>query len=175
MRLLRQAMAVVGTVTMIAVLVAVLAPQRAHALVAALVQVVPGTTTHVGQNESRLVSLKCFDNTSYCSLIDPVGDVSNTPYVVPSGYTLIVTDFESVGSSTCGLPGRLWPDNLYNTNNGQNISPTTWGLGDNIGTSHAHEHYSTGIRVGSGATLADFGASGNCGEGSVQGYLVPSD
>jgi hypothetical protein len=59
MRLLKQAMAVLGTVLTITALVAIISPKTAHALAAALVQIQPGTTTHVGQNEGQLVSLFC--------------------------------------------------------------------------------------------------------------------
>lgn len=70
MRLLKQAWTVFATVVVIALLLAIVSPKAAHAVAAARVQIVPGTTTHVGQNESQLVSLLC--NAS-CVAVDPSG------------------------------------------------------------------------------------------------------
>jgi hypothetical protein len=57
MRMLKQALGVLGALVVLAVIVAFVAPNRARAVAATLVQIVPGNTTHVGQAESRLVSL----------------------------------------------------------------------------------------------------------------------
>jgi hypothetical protein len=182
MRLLKHAMAVLGTATMVVVLMAVVAPKTTHSLAAALVQVVPGTTTHVGQNESRLVSLLCAGRDVFsvnpCQEIDPEGKVSNTSYVVPSGFTLILTDYEwqvVVTSPVCGTAGDLTTDQLHNAKTGDPYA-TVLSIADPIGHSYGHEHYSTGIRVGSGVMLDDFqGNENHCGFAYVQGYLVPND
>jgi hypothetical protein len=93
MKLLKQALGALGALVVLAVFVAFVAPKKAHALAAALVQIVPGSTTHVGQNESQLVALFCEVGNSYCGEQSPTGALGSTPYVVPAGSTLIVTDY----------------------------------------------------------------------------------
>ena len=111
MKRIGKTLAVVVGAGLLMVVGAMLGPRTAHAVVGALVQIVPGTTTHVGQNESQLVSLACEQGTEYCVAIDPEGDYSTTGYVVPSGYTLIVTDWQwTVSGAT---PGVRWADRLY--------------------------------------------------------------
>ncbi|MGB7750070.1 MAG: hypothetical protein WCF88_00845 [Candidatus Acidiferrales bacterium] len=172
MRLLKQAFGGLGALAVLAVVVAFIAPKTAHALAAALVQIVPGTTTHVGQNESQLVSLLC-NNENGCYSIDPAGGISSltTYYTVPTGYTLIITDWEWESRAIGGFAS----DGLLNkgTNaglvNSQTIVPSGAGAG------FVHEHYLTGIRVGSGVQLVDLSAVEGFGESDVQGYLVPND
>lgn len=175
MRLLKQAMAVVGTVTMIAVLMAFVAPRSAHAVVAALVQIVPGTTTHVGQNESQLVYLSCHPGSSNCVSVDPKAVESTTAYVVPQGYTLVVTDYSWSAFGVVGISaGVLRTDELFNSSNSQPFAFSN-ALSDQVGAAAAHEHYATGIRVGSGVTLEDAIAENSQGGSSILGYLVPND
>jgi hypothetical protein len=176
MKLLKQAFAVFGVVMMLAVMTAFIAPKRTNALVAALVQIVPGTTTHVGQNESQLVSLACLQGTQYCVTIDSGGNYSTTAYVVPSGYTLIITDWEWQVSGA--EPGVRWADRLYTVNSAGIPVGTlvyTYATPDQNGAVYAHEHYATGIRAGSGTTIADGRADDNTGDAQIQGYLVPND
>jgi hypothetical protein len=134
MKLLKQALGGLGALTVFAVVVAFVAPKTAHALAAALVQIVPGTTTHVGQNESQLVSLFCAPGKDYCSSEDLSGALSSTPYVVPSGYTLIVTDWEWFGG---GQTGVLIEDFLVNIED--YILATSWALADGAGNASTHE------------------------------------
>jgi hypothetical protein len=173
MRLLKQAMAVLGTVATVAILAAVISPKSARAVVATLVQIVPGSTTHVGQNEGQLVSLLCGTSaTPYCVALDPTGTPASTAYVVPSGYTLIVTDWEWTGNG--GAPaGQLTVNFLRNVTGGFLVYSAA--LVTTVGTpAYDHEHYGTGIRVGSGVTIEDFLAAIGDGQGLVQGYLVPN-
>jgi hypothetical protein len=172
MKLLKQALGVLGALVVLAVIVAFLAPKEAHALAAALVQIVPGTTTHVGQNESRLVSLRCLAEPG-CFSLDPAGEISSpTLYVVPSGYTLIVTDWEWVYTDK-GTPGNLVENQLVNASGGDLVFSLA--LIASGGGAFTHEHYESGIRVGSGATIEDFFAANGAGFGAIQGYLVPND
>jgi hypothetical protein len=84
MNLLKQVAAILGTVTMIAILIAIVSPKTAHAVTALLVQIEPGTTTHVGQNESQLVSLQCNVGTNFCTNFGPDGvSVTLEAYVAP--------------------------------------------------------------------------------------------
>jgi hypothetical protein len=68
--MLKQALGVLGALVVLAVIVAFVAPNRARAVAATLVQIVPGNTTHVGQAEGQLVSLFCPDDYSYCLELD---------------------------------------------------------------------------------------------------------
>ena len=172
MRLLKQALALLGALFVVALIAAFVAPNRAHALAAALVQIVPGTTTHVGQNESQLVSLLCSGGNAYCSAVDPSGAFSSTPYVVPSGYTLIVTDWEWTGNGGAAQ-GSFTGNSLRNPSGGDFANSAA--LVTTTGTvTYAHEHYASGIRVGSGVTIEDFLAAVGDGFANVQGYLVPN-
>jgi len=171
MRLFKEALGVLGALVVVAVIVAFIAPRRAHALVAALVQIVPGTTTHVGQNESQLVSLVC--GGFFCSAIDPDGNFSGAAYSVPAGYTLIVTDYQWIAFGTGVEAGVFHPDYFYNTATG-NLLGFSQAIADNLAEIYAHEHYASGIRVGSGVTIADHDAA-SFGDAFIQGYLVPND
>jgi hypothetical protein len=172
MRLLKRAWTVFATLVVVTLLVAMVIPKTAHALAAALVQIVPGTTTHVGQNESQLVSLLCAGGNAYCTAVDPTGAFSSTPYVVPSGYTLIVTDWEWIGNGGAAQ-GNFAADSLRNPSDG--VFANSAALVTTTGTvTYAHEHYASGIRVGSGVTIEDFLAAVGDGFANVQGYLVPN-
>jgi hypothetical protein len=173
MRLLKQTMAVLGTVATIAILAAVISPKSARAVVATLVQIVPGSTTHVGQNESQLVSLICGTGvTPYCGAVDLNGDLPSAAYVVPSGYTLIVTDWEWYGDGGAAQ-GSFTFNSLRNVATG--VFAQSAALVTTVGTpTYNHEHYATGIRVGSGVTIEDLLAAIGDGQGFIQGYLVPN-
>jgi hypothetical protein len=173
MRLLKQALGVLGTLVVVAVMVALVAPNKARAMVVSMVKIVPGTTTQVGQNESQLVSLTCENGSSNCLAFDPQGNLSTSGYVVPAGYTLVVTDYQFFGSS--GGPGVYNFDLLLNGSTQAQFAEAG-GLGDAGSTSYGHEHYSTGIRIGSGVPIEDLRASQGAGSFAfVQGYLVPND
>jgi hypothetical protein len=179
MKLLKRAWTVFATLVVVTLLVAMVMPKTAHALAAALVQIVPGTTTHVGQNESQLVALTCVNGNNFCNAVDPDGNASTSPYVVPAGYTLIITDYEWVAFTKLG-PGVIQFSGLVSIGDYPTIKTilTSTGLTDNLPTlaiAHLHDHFVTGVRVGSGVTLADVQALNNTGFSSVQGYLVPND
>src|ERR1700693_281382 len=174
MRLLKETLGIWVALVIVAVILAFVAPNRARAVAATLVQIVPGNTTHVGQAESRLVSLKCFIGKAYCSEIDAEANVDeSTPYVVPKGFTLIVTDYEWQGSSqSAGLIG----DDLGNINVGFYNASEAQAIQTGVDyNAYGHEHYATDFRVGSGAKLTDFQANSSTGASLVQGYLVPND
>lgn len=173
MNVIRKAISALGGIFLAALLIAALVPKVARGVAAALVQIVPGTTTHVGQNESQLVSLTC-PGVSGCYSVDPAGETSfPTLYVVPSGYTLIVTDWEWVFTGK-GTPGNLVENQLVST-------PTrlqfvfSLGLIQSGGGTFTHEHYETPIRVASGVTIEDFLAANGDAFSAIQGYLVPND
>jgi hypothetical protein len=167
MRLLKETLGVLGALVVLAVIVAFVAPNRARAVAATLVQIVPGNTTHVGQAESRLVSLRCFIGKAYCSEIGAEGNVDeSTAYVVPKGYTLIVTDYQ--WQSNAPGPGLL-SDDLFNLKVGQFNAGEAQGFQNgSIYSAYGHEHYVTGFRVGSGVTLTDANAQSSSGASLVQ-------
>ncbi len=176
MKSLKQAMAVLGIVTTIAVLVAVLAPKSARAVVAALVQILPGTTTHLGQNESQLVNLFCGVNLTDCFSLDSSGSLAPTNYVVPAGYTLVITDYEWTLNG--GAPGQVQVCDVFNVIVGVSIGSllpvgsctmTTAG-----GDAHRAEHFTSGVRVVSGAHIRDSNAAAGIGSADIEGYLVPN-
>jgi hypothetical protein len=116
--------------------------------------------------------LFCFQGKAYCSEIDAEGNVDqSTAYVVPKGFTLIVTDYEwqSTPSQGSGLVG----DYVYNTKVG--LLNASEAEPNQFGQAYADVHYATGFRVGSGVTLADSLASSSTGASLVHGYLVPND
>jgi len=168
-------MVVLGTFTTIALLIAVLAPKSARAVVAALVQIVPGTTTHMGQNESQLVNLFCGVNLIDCFSLDSSGSLAPTNYVVPAGYTLVITDYEW---NLNGAPGQVQACDGLDVIVGVSIASllpvgsctiTTAG-----GDAYRAEHYTSGIRVVSGAHIRDSNAAAGIGSADIQGYLVPN-
>jgi len=174
MRLLKETLGILVALVIVAVILAFVAPNRARAVAATLVQIVPGNTTHVGQAESRLVSLKCFIGKAYCSEIDAEANVDeSTPYVVPKGFTLIVTDYEWQANYSSG---GLLSDQLFNYGVGLFPGGEAEGFQNgSIYTAYGHEHYATDFRVGSGVKLTDLQANSSTGASLVQGYLVPND
>lgn len=174
MRLLKQALGVLGALVVLAVIVAFVAPNRVRAVAATLVQIVPGTTTHVGQHESQLVSLICLGGFTHCFEIDGEGGYSSsTAYVVPSGHTLIVTDYQFYYSPSTGVAGAFGGDSFVAGPN--RALGNGYAINDINGVSAGHEHYASGIRVSSGVTIYDTAASAGQGYAHIQGYLVPND
>jgi hypothetical protein len=172
MKLLKQSLGTLGALLVLAAIVALVAPQRVHAVAAALVQIIPGNTTHVGQNESQLVSLACFAGRSGCQTEDPSGVIGSSAYQVPSGYTLVITDYEwsILGGSPniyiCDAPQV--PTNIL-------VVTLSCAVSDKNGVAYSKEHFATGLRAGSGQAITDFLASNGIGTGAIQGYLVPND
>ena len=167
----RKMLSALGGIFLAALLILALAPKATRGIAAALVQIAPGSATHLGQNESQLVSLQCSDFKP-CVSIDPTGVLASTPYVVPSGYTLIVTDYQWYLRNP-QLPNILTSDSLFNSSAVLGLT-TSVARTDANGFASAHEHYEAGIRVGSGVTIADAFVAIGLGSAFVQGYLVPN-
>jgi hypothetical protein len=170
----RKAFSVLGGIFLAGLLLAAFVPKATRGVAAALVQIVPGATTHIGQNESRMVSLYCSSGT-VCNSVDSSGNVASAAYQVPAGFTLIITDFEyKVFLPSEG--GHFLCDTFYNV---FGILPflnvPSCGLADSSGQVYGKEHFTTGIRVGSGVTIADFAAANGEGFADLQGYLVPNN
>ena len=115
MKLLKQAMAVLGTVVVIAVIVVLVTPKTAHALVATLVQVENTPTTAVptviAPAAGQLYNSVCSVDTNGPGF----SECNFTP--VPAGKTLIVetgsVETESLGASAPFL-ARLVDSNTFN-------------------------------------------------------------
>jgi len=174
MRLLKQALAILGGLVVIAVLAALVAPQSARAVVATLVQIVPGSTTHVGQYESQVISLFCNTGDDFCQILDASGINSGVAYTVPTGSTLIITDYEwlvnlgpaSAGTTLCDTPRGATKGSFVEI---------SCAIADTQGVYSRGEHFTTGVRVAAGVTLSDLQGKQGYGYAAIQGYLVPND
>jgi len=177
MRLLKQALAGLGAFVVFAAIAALVAPQHAHAVAAALVQIVPGTTTHVGQDEGQLVSLKCELGKAFCQSLDSAGNLAAGAYEVPAGFTLVITDygFEEFGLGS--LTGQFACDAFFASTVNQNLSLLpipSCAVVDTAGFVSSAKHFTTGIRAASGVSIGDQAAAFGDGDASIQGYLVPN-
>jgi len=176
MNMMRKVLTALGGIFLAALFLAALAPRVTRAVAAALVQIVPGTATHMGQNESRMVSLFCEAGNSFCNAVDGSGNVSTAAYEVPAGFTLVITDYEyKYSAASASNAGQLRCDNFYDASNVLSLLPIpSCALVDATGFVYGKEHFTTGIRVGSGVTVADFDAASRLGFAAMQGYLVPN-
>jgi hypothetical protein len=176
MNMMRKVLTALAGIFLAALFLAALVPKATRAVVAALVQIVPGTATHMGQNESRLVSLLCQAGKNFCNAVDSSGNLSTAAYEVPAGFTLIITDYEyKYFASSAADAGEFRCDVFYNVSNVLNFLPIpSCALVDKQGFVYGKEHFTTGIRVGSGVTVADFDAASSLGSAGIQGYLVPN-
>lgn len=197
MRLMKQAMAVLGTVVVIAVVLVLVTPKTAHSIAAAMVEIVPGATTHLGTTESNLVSLVCNlgavpsggGTSGVCDAVDATGGVNRSGYQVPTGFTLIVTDYE--WQQTVALQSNAFSPTVPNTylrdffesitgSSSELFFPVpllpqqSCALADKSGLAYGREHFTTGIRVASGLTIYDNLSSLSVGSAALQGYLVPN-
>jgi hypothetical protein len=176
MNMMRKVLTALGGIFLAALFLAALAPKATRAVAAALVQVVPGTATHMGQNEGRMVSLFCEAGNNFCNAVNASGALSTAAYEVPAGFTLVVTDYEyKYSAASSNDAGQLRCDNFYNVSNVLSLLPIpSCALVDTAGFVYGKEHFTTGIRVGSGVTVADFDAASRLGFAAMQGYLVPN-
>jgi hypothetical protein len=122
MKLLKQALAVLGTVVVIAVFAALVTPKTAHAIVATLVDVVnttanPAITQDTSKQASQIVTLYCPSTASLmpCYQLDEQGVLSTIQYSVPSTGHYVITgiDFAPNGFGTGGADLAL--TNNYDT------------------------------------------------------------
>lgn len=171
----RKLLSTLGGIFLAALLIAAVAPKAARGVAAALVQIVPGTTTHIGQNESRMVSLFCNAGNEFCNSVDSSGNIATAAYQVPAGFTLIITDYE-YRLSLSSAAGQYLCDNFFNVSGVLPfLNQPSCALADTGGAAYGKEHFTTGVRVGSGVTIADFAPANREGFANMQGYLVPND
>lgn len=179
MKFAKRLLMVAGAAAIAGVLSVALVPRAVHAVVATLVQIVPGSTTHIGQSETQLVALTCAQGQSYCLRESPSGGfLSLSAFAVPAGYTFIVTDYNWYYiSNTCPTPGGLCPgDELTNLNAtiGGYFAMTEDVLSQSNGSAFGHQHFSSGVAIASGVTVTDVAANSGTGGATVYGYLVPN-
>ena len=123
MNLLRKALIPLGGVAVASLLLTIVAPRAAHALVATLVQVVntasaPAITQNVPTLASQIVTLGCSIPGSQptCGQINAQGIEATLPYIVPVSEELVITSFDFV--PTVELSSGVVPATLANWNNG---------------------------------------------------------
>jgi len=170
MRLLKQAMAVLGIVTMIVVLVAVVAPKATHSMVAALVEVsntatAPATTEDISHSASQILNIFCysapFSTAAACYTIAPNGTTSLFTSV-PTGYNFIITSIEfnptSPKSGTSLVVDAL-------------CGYAVTGFSVSSDTSTVLAFPTSGIPVGPGCPVSDVVYSGQTMQVTYHGYL----
>jgi hypothetical protein len=177
----RKLLSTLGGIFLAALLIAALAPKAARGVAAALVQIVPGTITHVGQHESQLVSLVCESPNHFCNSKDSSTNVASAAYQVPAGSTLVITDYEfRAFDPNLLVAGQSACDSILNANVDLTdirdfLRTESCAVIGPQGFVYGKEHFTTGILVGSGVTIADRLAEFGIGTAAVQGYLVPND
>lgn len=186
MKRLKQAMALLGSVVVIAVIAALMTPRAVRATVATLVQVVNTSAnpvsmvapTSMGVPTANLLTLVCrAPGGDVCSgfyQLNSNGTLASTPYVLPSGDTFVITDIE--WSQTGCNPSQpcLFSIGVSNTGTPPPSFLTTT-LADANGLAYGAEHLTSGIAVTqeipSGLGGAP-GSSGFIGQVNYQGYLT---
>jgi hypothetical protein len=172
MRLLKQALAVLGAVVVFAVAAAIVTPKKVHALVATLVQVsntveAPAITEGVPSLASQHVTIYCPVG-ALCQPIGPGGtfSLSAPDYTVPAGQNLVITSIDITspgggggpyvyvlqGLSSTSTIGQAW----YVPNNGQTVQ----------------FQFPSGIVWPAGGAIFSDGNDGVIGV--IRGYLTPN-
>jgi hypothetical protein len=179
MRFAKRLLMVAGAVAIAGVLSVALVPRAVRAVVATVVQIVPGSSTHLGQNESQLVNLLCTEYTNGCVLVGASGVAASSPYVVPAGNTLVITDYEWYAARQSS--GYLACDTIFIQAGGSvygnfGIALPNYSCTNPLPSGQAYraEHFTSGVRIPSGGTVVDYYAYGQAGSAGVQGYLVPN-
>jgi hypothetical protein len=174
MKFAKRLLMVAGAVAIAGVLSVALVPRAVRAVVATLVQVVPGSTTHVGQNESQMVGLYCVGAT--CYPLNGSGTALASSYVVPAGYTFMITDYEWIDYGSAPS-GQLVCDYIFMSLNNVNYAALPAGsctIASSDNRAYRADHFTAGVRVASGMTIFDGNASNGYGYSAIQGYLVPN-
>lgn len=160
MNVLRKILVGLGSLVAVALVLALAAPKTVHAIVSTLVTVVntpanpvPVTlSTNGGLPLHNMVLLECISSTlnsagtATCAnfnQINPDGSTSHSPFAIPSGQTLVITDVTwTVNgclflSQTCQLSFETPPTSATFFNTGS--------LADANGLAIGSEHFTTGL------------------------------
>jgi hypothetical protein len=105
MNLLRKALIPLGGVAITSLLLTLLAPPAAHAIVATLVQVAnttanPVPTIDASKTAANIVNLTCNAGSGFCYQIPTTGVTAATPYTVPIGMNLVITRIDATNNHT---------------------------------------------------------------------------
>jgi hypothetical protein len=172
MNALKRIVSVVGVMTLVVLSIAVIAPKTSHAVAAAFVQIVPGSTSHIGQAEGQMVALDCRTPDPCVSLSPSAGDTGESSFVVPSGYTLVITDFQFLQFNDSPNINACDQLLIRNSTSQSFYSPTLiCEKADSTGLVERDVHFTTGVRVASGASLRNYTDNS---EATVLGYLIPN-
>jgi hypothetical protein len=165
MRLSKPVLAVGGAI-LAGGLIIVMNPRTVHAVAAALVQVTntasnPVPNSDITTSPSRIVALVCEGGRNGpCVGFAPGGALDATPYIVPAGQTLVITDVD-VEASGGGN------DNFQVLTTGAGVPPLSVTVTAD-GTTH-HFNYSRGMLFPSGASLNPLANPGVAA--TLRGYL----
>jgi hypothetical protein len=165
MRLLKQAVAILGTVVVIAVIAAVVTPKTAHAIIATAVQVVNGPANPVPTTMTDNPALHPFLNYQ-------IGSNPLFSFQVPASNTLVIEEF----SMTCIEGSNTFPQTdfrLFVTTGGNSAQYTFAPAmlpGELIATQQLRVYADPGttVTIGTGAGVAN---GSNCAS-AVSGHLV---
>jgi hypothetical protein len=170
-KLSKPVVAVAGTI-LAAGLFTLATPRVVHAVAAALVQVTntasnPVPNSDITTSSSRIVALICEGGRfGPCTGFGPGGALDATPYIVPAGQTLVITDAD-VQAAGGGNDNFQIVGNTFGPG-GAGVPPlSVTVLAD--GTTH-HFNYSRGILFPSGASLSPLANAGV--EATLRGYLT---
>lgn len=126
-----------------------------------------GRYTHVGQRTSRFVNL--YLDISGSLPIDPAtGSFDSSPFVVPEGFFLIVTDIQAFGGG-CAGDAVVQFTIFQRTTAGGRIALDLYETLCRAGGNALFERHYGGLMLGAGAYLTV-----SHGSGRAQGYLVPA-
>jgi hypothetical protein len=172
MKFLKAFLTVIGGGSVLVVIGLVATPKSAHALVAALVEVVntaaaPAVTQDVGKLAGQAVQVWC--PFSFVGCFAPYPSVSAPTYTVPVGQSLMVTSVDFVWKGGPGSPAS----NSYTLYCGPTLSLAAevgeWFLpGD---TSPSQFIYPSGYKIPGGCAVSIATSSTNNYDVIVRGYL----
>jgi len=173
-RLLMGFGSILSAVLLLALLLALVAPKSAHALVATLVQVTnttanPVPVVDVQSAAQQSVELECNPAEQICYQIQSDGSNNNSVWVVPSGMHYIISDVEVTSQTAPGYVNSVF-DVQWTLPSGT-LHAEGWQVLSNGATTEFQ--FPSGIIVVSGSTVGCQSA-GPIAFAFVRGYLAPN-
>ncbi len=182
MRILKQAVGVLGTLAVIGVIAAVVMPKAAQGIVATLVQVVntpanPVPVQHVKESAANFLTLTNSLGSGYNEVL-PDGLVNPSPFALLAGQQFVITDVSWV--ATCGNFGIL----ACSASSGDAVtlqlaayfSTAIYAPRSGFLVAGGNDHMTSGMVVSQLPTAGVFETSAGNGESilvTLQGYVVP--
>jgi hypothetical protein len=176
MNAFRKVLIGMGALAVVALGVELAAPRSVHAVVSALVTVAnapsnPVPTINVAQSPSENVELRAqadHGQTIPFTSLGPDGTPSTSPFEVPDGQVLVITDVDlnPIGAGVGGVNLLVLQDAA--TGNYREVWLT-------MGPATLHLSYHAGIIVSSGASLnlINYNGTGTVTRVNLHGYLTP--